>query len=138
MLDENTVTTAVAGYLERSGYEIVQTLSTTEKGVDLIARNRATGARLLVESKGGTSTMTNSARFGRAFTQTQVFDRVAKGFYTAAVRLAGRKHPSQDKVALAMPDTVHFRRYATDVKPAAEKLGIALFLVSDDLTVSAL
>ena len=39
MLTENDIVSKVTDYLRRSGYEIVQSLTTKEKGVDSIAKH---------------------------------------------------------------------------------------------------
>lgn len=135
MIDENAVTHATARYLERQGFKVVQELDATERGVDIVANHSQTGRTLLIESKGGTSTRVGSARYGRPYNQSQVFDRVAKGFYTAAVLHAGRDDPATQSVALAMPNTEHFRRYASDVLQVASKVGITFFMVNQDRSV---
>lgn len=135
MIDENDVVSAVAAHLEKAGYRISQQLSTVQHGIDLIAENEQTGEILLVEAKGGTSTVLRSNRYGRPYTQSQVLDRVSKGFYTAAVLHGARRVPDREHVALAIPETDHFLRYARDVKPTAEKLGISILVVKDDRTV---
>jgi Holliday junction resolvase-like predicted endonuclease len=81
-MDENAVVNATCKYLEQQGFVISQRLSTVERGVDIIAEEISTGCKILIEAKGGTSSMEGSARFGKPYTQTQVFDRVAKGVFT--------------------------------------------------------
>jgi hypothetical protein len=42
-----------------------------ERGVDIVAVHLATGERLFVEAKGGTSSTAATARFGKPFTWNQ-------------------------------------------------------------------
>jgi len=101
MLNENDVVKAVCSHLERGGYVIRQRCTTKQHGIDIIAQ-KETGKRLLIEAKGATSSRDGSARFGKNFTDNQVWDRVAKGFYTA-VCLHSAHSKSGDRVGLALP-----------------------------------
>jgi hypothetical protein len=127
MLDENDVIGALAEYLKRDGYDVLKQLHTTEKGVDLIARRGKLGPFLHVEAKGGTSSRQGSNRFGKPYTQSQVFDRVSKGFYTAV--LLRSKNPLPDEVGLAVPDTPCFRDYLVPIVDIANILRIQIFVV---------
>jgi len=135
MIDENDVVEAVATYLEGAGFRISQKRSTTQHGIDLIAEHNLTGEKIMVEAKGGTSTVKGSNRYGRPYTRSQVFDRVSKGFYTAAVLHCSRRDLEKEHVALAIPETDYFLRYANDVKPIAAQLGIRILIVKEDRTV---
>ena len=81
-MDENRVIEGVCSRLLSMGCEIEQRLSTTQRGIDVIARNAHSTEEFIVEAKGGTSSREGSARFGKPYTQNQVFDRVAKGVFT--------------------------------------------------------
>lgn len=134
MLDENDIISAVCDHLEKSeGYIIKQRLSTTEQGIDIIVEHPDRPGLLLIEAKGGTSSFAGSNRYGKEYTQTQVFDRVSKGFFTVAKMKA--ESAVQDRVALACPDTVNFRKYLNQVKPVLVKLEIEVFLVQPDRSV---
>ncbi len=63
MLDENQIVDAVCLYFENKGYEVLQKLTTHEKGIDIIVRNIKTGNKILIEAKGGTSSFIDSNRF---------------------------------------------------------------------------
>jgi len=137
LLNENDIISAICDYLERiEGYVIVQKLGTTQKGIDIIAKHPEQPGRLLIEAKGGTSSRDGSNRYGKEYTETQVFDRVSKGFFTVTKMLVECK--DNDDVALACPDTVTFRKYLNQIKPALDKLGIKVFLVKEDRTVNCL
>jgi Holliday junction resolvase-like predicted endonuclease len=134
-MDENHVIDAVCHYLRESGYEISQRLHTTQQGVDIVAKNRTSNLTLQIEAKGGTSSQVGSARFGKPYTSSQVFDRVAKGFYTVCQMLSEAKS-SNSRVALAVPDTYLFRKYLSAIKPIVRNLGVGVLLVSESRKVS--
>lgn len=134
-MDENEIVETVCGYLQKKGYEISQKLHTTEHGVDIVAKNRTSDEIIHIEAKGGTSSRIGSARFGKPYSPPQVFDRVAKGFYTVCQMLSQNKN-ANSKFALAVPDTILFRKYLGAVKPAMSKLGISVLLVSQTQEVS--
>src|SRR3954470_14031865 len=90
IMDENKVITAVCAWLDAGDYDVRQRLATTEQGIDIIARHRASGRMLYIEAKGGTSSREGSPRFGKPYSQSQVFDRVAKGVFTALQLLQRR------------------------------------------------
>ena len=136
MLNENDVVTAVCCYLESGGYEILQRCSTTDQGIDIVAKHPSNIGRLLVEAKGGTSAREGSARFEKEFNRSQVFDRVAKCLYTAAHMDTARN--SDDRVAMAFPDTPLFRDYLGRIKVVTDKLNFSVFLVGQDHSVEKL
>jgi hypothetical protein len=136
MLNENDVVNACCSYLEGAGYKILQRCSTTNQGIDIIAKHASEVGRLLVEAKGGTSAREGSARFEKGFNRSQVFDRVAKCLYTAAQMHT--ESPDGDSVAMAFPDTPLFRHYLSPIRTATDKLGFRVFLVSEDSSVQKL
>jgi hypothetical protein len=136
-MDENAVVAALCPYLEKNGYEVVQRLHTTQQGVDIIARH-SSGREMFVEAKGATSSREGSARFGRGFSGTQVFDRVAKGVFTALQLRATYRDRTSYEVALAVPDTPGFRKYLKPVLRELTSAGLRIFLVGPELEVEEL
>lgn len=134
MLNENEVVEATCLYLESRGFKIEQRCSTTAHGIDIIARTPIENRRLLIEAKGGTSSRSGSARFEKGFNRSQVFDRVAKGFYTAACMLSAACD-SGDRVGMAFPDTELFRDYIGRGKAVLDRLEIVVYLVRADCSV---
>jgi Holliday junction resolvase-like predicted endonuclease len=134
-MDENEIVEAVCDYLQKKGYEISKKLHTTEHGIDIVAKNRISNEVIHIEAKGGTSSRIGSRRFGKPYTSSQVFDRVAKGFYTACQMLSQNEN-ANNKFVLAVPDTILFRKYLNSVKPAMSKLGIGALLVSQTREIS--
>jgi hypothetical protein len=108
-VDENAVVNATCKYREARGFVISQRLSTVERGVDIIAEETSTGCKLVVEAKDGTSSMEGSPRFRKLYTQTQVFDCVAKGVFTCFQLRAKNPDRANCKVMLAVPDIRWFR-----------------------------
>jgi hypothetical protein len=127
MLDENAVVAAVCSFLCQRGYTIKSKCSTTERGIDVCAEKVSMGQAIHVEAKGATSSRAGSSRFGRPYTESQVFDRVAKGFYTVFQKKG--KGDTQTRLVLAVPDAELFRKYLTPVKSSLEAAGIGVFLV---------
>ena len=135
-MDENEVIEALCSYLERTGYTIVQRCRTTDHGVDVIARDASTGRELYVEAKGGTSSREGSNRYGKEYTQSQVFDRVSKGIFTSMQLRGAHSDRARVSVALAVPDSTHFRRYLSTVVAQLTALSIRVLLVSDEGAVN--
>lgn len=129
-MDENDVIDLVCARLVSQGYEITQRLTTVERGVDVIARNRTNEHRYFVEAKGGTSSREGSNRFGNPYTQSQVFDRVAKGVFTCLELRA--KHPDRERnhILLALPDARWFRSYMTAVIAQLRDAGIDVWFIA--------
>ena len=133
-MDENEVVETIARYLENQGYILKQKLTTKEKGIDIIGSHPKEG-QILVEAKGGTSTLENSARYGKTYTKSQVFDRVAKGFYTVTKI---REKNRNSTVALAVPKTDWFEEYLGSIRKSLSALGIKVLLVSEKKSVEEL
>jgi hypothetical protein len=133
VVTENEVIEAVAAYLEQQHYRIEQKLRTGERGIDLIARAPKVKRRLLVEAKGGTSSMEHTNRFGEGFNTGQINSHLAVALYQTVKMQT--KYPG-DAVAIALPDTPKQRACVEGIRPALDKLDIAVFFVAADRTVS--
>lgn len=125
MLDENEIVSILCSHLEGEGASILEKRSTIETGIDVVCRTRD-GRTLHIEAKGGTSSRRGSPRYSKPFTRTQVFDRVAKGTYTA---IAAR-NPGVVS-CFAFPDEPVFLGYVEQVSSALRQLGVVLFAVSE-------
>ena len=133
-MDENEIVAAVCDHLTTIGYQILERRHTREQGVDIVAKNPEEGGKLFIEAKGGTSSRTGSARFGKEYSVVQVRYCVAQGVFTGLHMRCN--HPDQsDKIALAFPDTVKFRKYLKQVEPALGKLEIGVYLVKPDRSI---
>ena len=130
-MNENEITDAVCAHLRTSGYEISKRCFTTDQGIDIVASQN--GRECLIEAKGGTSSREGSARYGNPYTESQVFDRVAKGFYTVAC-LRSEKG-DEPVIGLALPDTRWFRKYVAKISRSAKVLRITIYWVHPDKLV---
>ena len=128
---------AVADHLATEGYRIDKVLSTVERSVDIVAVHPATGRRLLVEAKGGTSSKAASARFGKPFDSKQAKSHVSVAFYYAA-KLLQQHSPEGAQVALALPDDANHRALVEDISSALRVLRISVFFVDAARRVTAL
>jgi len=111
-MDENQIIAATIQILKLDGYSICSSCSTTQRGVDIIAEKSDT--TVLVEAKGGTSSRSKSSRFGKPYTQSQVFDRVAKGVFTC-LQLRSKHRNIKDRVILSVPKSEWYLRYLDEV-----------------------
>src|SRR5258706_7036469 len=116
MLDENDLMEMVCSFLRKKRYEIVSRCCTIECGIDICAEKSSTGERIEIETKGATSSRPGSARFGKPYTQQQVFHQVATGLY-AVFQMKG-KSKGNVRHALALPDTELFHRFLAPVEYA--------------------
>lgn len=137
-MDENQIVAAVCAYFEARGYVVGQRRHTTEHGIDIVAQHPTSGRAVYVEAKGGTSSRDGSARFGKPYTQTQVFDRVSKGIYTGLALRAEFSDRASSDVLLAFPDSKYFRRYLAPVMKQLDDAGLAVLLVGPTGEVSFL
>lgn len=130
-MNENEVVDAITVYLKMQGYEVTQKLTTKQRGIDIKAVHPKKG-EALVEAKGGTSSRKGSSRYGKPYKKSQVFDRVAKGFFTTA-KLKEEKPNSL--ILLAVPKTDKFEEYLGQIKNSISVLGVKVLLVNEDGSV---
>lgn len=131
MLTENEIVQTLAEYLRQNGYRIDNQLTTLEQGVDLEATHTATGRRLLIEAKGGTSSKETTARFGKPFSQNQAKSHVSVAFYCAA-KMLQKYAPEAALVALAFPDDRNHRGFVEAIGAALNKLEVAVYFVDQN------
>ena len=129
-MDENAIVDAVCARLVREGCEILSRCTTTQRGIDIVAR-AANGQHYYVEAKGGTSTREGSARFGKAYVPSQIFDRVAKGVFTCLQLRSKHPDASRERVVLALPDEERFSAYIESVELQLRAVAIEVWYISD-------
>jgi hypothetical protein len=118
-------------YLSADGWKIVSKAMPNQRGTHVVA-TRA-GVRLEVEAKGAGSSKAQTARFGKPFDQAQVKVHVGEALLKAlAVVAEGRA-----QAAIAFPERSRHRSVVTPVRRALDRLGLTVFWVSEDGTVSA-
>lgn len=137
MLTEDQVVDAVRAHLESSGYKILSSLRSTERGVDLVARSHSDPPfELHVEAKGAGSSRLGSARFGLEFNSGQVFDHIAKAVLKALQAANAPGAQIERRGGIALPDNRLHRRHIEPVAHALRRAGIAVFWVDDQGIVS--
>ncbi len=132
-MDENQVVAAVCQDLENKGYFILQKCHTKQHGIDIIAEHQVSKQKLLIEAKGGTSSREGSSRFGKAYTQSQVFDVTSKGLFTVLHHRVGNP---KTMVALAVPEGRWFRHYLDPLFPMLQQLQVVVALVGQNNEVN--
>ena len=134
-MDENAVVDAVCTHLENSGHRIIQRLNTKQQGIDIIAEHPESNRKTFIEAKGSTSSRPGSARFGKPYTRSQIFDRVAKGLFTALQLREEHNDLQQEDVFLAVPEEPIFLEYLETVRRTLRKNRIGVLLVVQSGTV---
>lgn len=126
MLTENEVVSAACAKLQELGFEIVQSLQTSEKGIDIIALKG--DMTLYVEAKGETSASLTSSRYGKPFNSNQIDSHISRALLTAS-KLIHQKQDEVFKVAIALPDNDGHRKVMNQIRYVLETLGIAIIWV---------
>ena len=88
-MNENEITDAVCAHLATTGWQVLCRCSTTEQGIDIIAKRN--GQNCFIESKGGTSSREGSARYGKPYTESQVLIESQKAFTRLPASAAKRE-----------------------------------------------
>jgi hypothetical protein len=138
MLNENEIIRALCLHLQATDHIIEQHCDAGVHGIDLIARTKDGGKRLLIEVKGGTSTRPDSSRYNKPYTSSQVFDVVAKGFHQILQRHLDFSSDCRHDFGFAFPDHPVFHKYVSPIVPVAKMMKIRLFAVNDKGIVSEL
>jgi hypothetical protein len=128
MLTENDIVTLLTDYLKKKGYEIHQSLGTTQKGVDIIAQNK--NHTLYIEAKGETSSMEHTNRFGNAFDGNQIKSHVSRAVLASMAILQNKPAGQKTKVGIALPDTGGHRELIDRILNPLKTLGIKVFWVT--------
>jgi len=136
MLFETDVIDAVCVHLESHGFTILQRLSPTERGIDVIAkREEPSPFELSIEAKGETSERKGSQRYGKPFDSAQVKIHVAEAFYTAAQLLSSEGNHTLSRVGIALPQNPLHQRYVTSIQGTLVALRVGVFWVTHDKRV---
>jgi hypothetical protein len=131
MLYEDNVVDAVCDHLRRHGFIIKKKCASTMRGDDIIAQGIGSIRELYIEAKGETSNAKGSLRYGHPFNDSQILVHVANAFYRAA------KMATNGRVGgIALPDNSAHRKRVAPITHALDRLGIIVFWVAADRTVS--
>ena len=131
MLTENNIVEYVSIFLKKKGYNIDQALTTSQQGIDIIAKHPEKGY-CLVEAKGATSSKKESSRFGKEFNANQIKTHVGVAILKSYQTL--QEHPSA-KVAIALPNNTGHKKVINSIREPLKKSGIKLFFVNKDGSV---
>ena len=127
MLTENDILAALVKFLTVKGYTEIEVLTTVQKGIDLKAK-APDGMQLLVEAKGETSSKEHSNRFGKPFDGKQIWTHVS----VAIVKTLTTMNEYGDQYTYGMAFPENHRKMLQDLKLPLDKLGITVFIVSED------
>jgi Holliday junction resolvase-like predicted endonuclease len=125
MLTENEVITYLKKELENQGYENIKTVSTYQKGYDIVAEKD--GKKLFIEAKGQTSSK-QSNREGKEFTHSQKKTHVAMAVYKTMQTL---KKEKDCQVGIALPKDKGHEGIIKRILPSLKKLDITVFWVDE-------
>lgn len=126
-LDENQVAHAVGTWLRGKGFA-PKIITTRQRGYDIDALHPTTGARWVIEAKGGTSSKPGSKKFGTEANSPGAYFATAAAFHNA-VAWTGRKALQGANIGIALPVSRWFDIHAEKIMPACELLGITIFRV---------
>lgn len=132
MIDENDVVQILADYLKKNSYKIHQQLATDKAGVDIIAENIITKHWLYIEAKGETSSKSHTNRYGKAFTNGQILNHIAKAVFASMVILSSKPAGDKTKAAIALPATDGHKKQLATIAKSLKALNIKIFWVSID------
>ena len=116
MLYEDDVVDAVCRFLERNDYVVRQSLTSVQRGHDIIADKHGDPTwTLYVEAKGEGSSKTTTARYGSSFNSGQVFDHVAKAVLKALRVASWDTTEPASRAGIALPENAaHVLRSAAN------------------------
>ena len=134
-LTENDVLDHVTTYLSDRGFSS-RSVPAGKQGHDLVAEH-PDGQKWVIEAKGATSSRAGSPREGEPFGSGVAFNRVAQAFLTAVTLL---QHPELQgaRIGIAIPSTPWLDIQSAKIETACKLLGISIFRVSEDGTVTLL
>jgi hypothetical protein len=140
MLNENDIVDAVCEYIETKykHYKIDRRLSTGEQGIDIVASHPKHGTKIIVEAKGGTSSLPQSSKFGEPYNRSKVLHQTAIGLYQVLRRRDEYPSRRKTRIFLACPDTPLFREHLNPIKTFVRGFGIQILLVQENGEVKRL
>jgi len=130
VLYEDDVVNSVVDRLRADGWQIESTALATQHGDDIVATRGE--ERLIVEAKGEGSSKPHTSRYGKPFNQGQAATHVG----VAVLRSLRVVSEGTSKAAIALPDVPSHRREVDRVAAALSKVGVLVFWVEQDGTVT--
>lgn len=125
---ENEVIDAVVSKLETLNFKVVSTCNTKEHGVDIVSQKEQ--YTLLIEAKGGTSSMKGSNNYGRPFNRNQARTHISVALFTAMNLISEYKDRDKVIVGIALPYEKNHIEFIEKLKYALNKLEVVIFWVS--------
>jgi hypothetical protein len=124
------VTEAVCMHLQGDQWEIVSRAMGRARGVDVVVERH--GIRMEIEAKGAGSSDPTTRNYGHEFTRGNVFTHVGEAVLKALRVIT----VGQARAAIALPDNHNHRSEMGLVRGALQRLGVIVFWVHEDGTVS--
>ena len=131
MITENQVVASVAAYLEDRGYKIEQSLSTTERGVDIVAKTLG-GKRCYIEAKGGTSSKKHTKKYGKPFSKGQAATHISVAILKA-FQLSNKYQGEGTEVGIALPNDKNHLGLVRSIERSLKMTGLQVYLVDEKL-----
>lgn len=126
-LREQGIVDGIEVWLNENGFSEVKAIKAGARGFDIAARHDRTGERWLIEAKGGA--------YSGADTSNDAWARTGAALLmTAGWRF--QKDIPGERFAIGMPSSRWFDIHLGRILPALTYLGISVFQVSDDGTVT--
>jgi hypothetical protein len=129
MFYQNDITDIVADRLEREGWEVTKAYAQQRKDSVVAVKGKE---RLIINSKGETSSDPESSRFGKPFDNSQAKTQVGDGL----LRLLDRVGIDGTSIGLALPDNPAHRNAVSTFAPAYPALGLRIYWVAADRGVT--
>jgi hypothetical protein len=128
MLTENDIIENLTNFLIEKDYEIVQSLTTNQQGIDVIAKTNF--ETLYIEAKGETSSKQSSNRFGKPFNGNQIKSHISVALLATMKVISNNPSGNMTKVGIALPDTIGQRKIINQILPALKMLDIRIYWVT--------
>jgi hypothetical protein len=118
----------VEAWLNANGFSEIKAIKAGARGYDIAAKRNDTGARWLIEAKGGA--------YSGADTSNDAWSRTGASFLMTAGWRFQENIPGE-RFAIGIPSSRWFNVHVGRIRPALKYLGISVFQVSDDGTVTS-
>ncbi|RVD55398.1 hypothetical protein EN828_25205 [Mesorhizobium sp. M2D.F.Ca.ET.185.01.1.1] len=126
-LREQGVVDAIEAWLQANGFSAVKAIKAGARGYDIAATRGDTGERWLIEAKGGA--------YSGADTSNDAWSRTGAAFLMTAGWRFQNDIPGE-RFAIGIPSSRWFDIHLRRMSPALEYLGISVFQVRDEGTVT--
>ena len=128
LLNENDVVNFVSIYLEKKGYKIEQKLTTTQRGIDIVAHHPEKGC-CCVEAKGATSSKKDSNRYNKEFNSSQVKTHIGVAILRS---FQTKQQHTTSLVVIALPNNQKHKAIIESVRVPLMNSGIQVFWVNEN------